>query len=498
MTTDAPLTLNSNCYLPARDAFEKIVLWARGPGLLLEHGAQEEELKTRGTELLRRVSQAWLDERSRVDEREHAEAPTREGVVFRSYTRQIETGFGRLTLRRVGHQVAGQRTTFPLDKQMNLPADGYSHPLRQRVVEEARDRAWDHGIERVNRTTGGHVPKRQAQELAIKATQDVEEFYKQREVPKSLGGSALLLGSCDGKGVRMLPGALRQATQKAAAAEKAKAERGDPMQRKKLRLHDRRMAIVTAVWEQQREPRVAHDVVSELNRAPTDTNAPKRRARPQNKRVSASLQKSVSTSVAGIFDEFDRRDPGRVREVGMLVDGDEHQQTAILAEGQKRGRSLLVVLDIIHVIHYLWIAGFALCHRKRKATNLWLSTHLLMLLTSPVAEVIAAIETAATTKTLTAREHKSVNKALSYLRRNASFLDYPTYLARGLPIATGLIEGACRHLIQDRLGITGAKWGLVGAEAMLRLRALYSSGDWDEYWRYHLTKERLRNYPAEA
>ena len=118
----------------------------------------------------------------------------------------------------------------------------------------------------------------------------------------------------------------------------------------------------------------------------------------------------------------------------------------------------------------------------------------MMLLTRPVAELIAAIETAATTKTLSARENKSVNKALCYLRRNAPFLDYPTYLALGLPIATGLIEGACRHLIQDRLGITGAKWGLEGAEAMLRLRALHSSGDWDEYWRYHLAKERQRNY----
>lgn len=497
MTTRGDFAPNAPCYGPAREGFEEILVWLRGPAASLDHAALEEEVDTRGNELLRRMVQGWLDERSHADERKHAQASPRDGVSVRSYTRQIETGFGLVALRRVGQKVAGQHATFVLDKQLNLPADRYSHPLRRRVVEEARDRAWDNAVERVDRTTGGHVPKRQAQELAIKATQDVDEFYKHREPPKSLGGAALLLGSSDCKGVRMLPRALRPATQKAAAAEKAEASHGDPMQRKKLRSHDKRMATVTAVWEQQPEPRVATGIVSELNRGPKDPKdkkAPKGVARPENKRVSASLKRNVPASVAEMFDEFDRRDPTRLREVCVLVDGDEHQQTAILAEGRKHKRSFRLVLDIIHVIHYLWLAGFALSHRKRKATNLWMSTHLMMLLTRPVAELIAAIETAATTKTLSARENKSVNKALCYLRRNAPFLDYPTYLALGLPIATGLIEGACRHLIQDRLGITGAKWGLEGAEAMLRLRALHSSGDWDEYWRYHLAKERQRNY----
>jgi hypothetical protein len=210
------------------------------------------------------------------------------------------------------------------------------------------------------------------------------------------------------------------------------------------------------------------------------------------------VQKSVPVAVAEMFDEFDRRDAERGRKVGVLVDGDEKQQTAILNEGQKHKRAFTLILDIIHAIHHLWLAGHALCHKNKRATETWLSIHLLMLLTSPVATVIAAIETAAETKRLNKSARKSVDKALGYLRRNAPFMDYPKYLAEGFPIATGIIEGACRHLIQDRLGITGAKWGLDGAEAMLRLRALYSSGDWDDYWRFHLRQEALRNYAAEA
>jgi hypothetical protein len=77
-------------------------------------------------------------------------------------------------------------------------------------------------------------------------------------------------------------------------------------------------------------------------------------------------------------------------------------------------------------------------------------------------------------------------------------VDYPAFLAKGFPIATGVIEGACRHLIKDRLGITGARWGLQGAEAVLKLRALHSSGDWDDYWRFHEQQEARRNYDKAA
>ena len=489
------LALDGDFYLPARRGLVELIGWLREARV--DHTAMEVELAARGERLARELYQGWLDELSHAEEREHARAPLLDGVTYRSYTRQIENGFGRVVLRRLGHEVAGQPVRFPLDRQLNLPADLYSHPLRRRVLEEAHDRAWDRSVERVEHTTGGHVPKRQAQGLALKATQDFEEFYKQRAAPQVMGESTLLLGSSDCKGIRMLPDGLREATKKAAAAETAEAVRGDPMAPKKLRSHDKRMAVVTAVWEQEAVPRQASDIVSELHRTSEGRKARNKGPRPQNKRVSASVEKTVSMGVSEMFDEFDHRDPKRVRTVGILVDGEENQQTAILTEGRLRGRGLILVLDIIHVIHYLWLAGFALCHKKRKATDTWVTTHLRMLLSSPIALVIASIEAAAAQK-LSASERKSVNKALGYLRRNAPFLDYTTYLARGLPIATGIIEGACRHLIQDRLGITGARWSLRGAEAMLRLRSLHSSGDWDDYWRFHLKQEAVRNYAAAA
>ncbi len=73
-------------------------------------------------------------------------------------------------------------------------------------------------------------------------------------------------------------------------------------------------------------------------------------------------------------------------------------------------------------------------------------------------------------------------------------MDYPAALAAGWPIATGVIEGACRHLVQDRMGITGARWGLDGAQAMLWLRAIAASGDTSTYWHWHIAQEHHRNH----
>jgi hypothetical protein len=89
-----------------------------------------------------------------------------------------------------------------------------------------------------------------------------------------------------------------------------------------------------------------------------------------------------------------------------------------------------------------------------------------------------------------------VEAAATYLVNHTRELHYDRALADGLPIATGVIEGACRYLVQDRMGRTGARWSLKGAEAVLRLRALRASGDFDDYWQFHIAKEYDRNHKS--
>jgi hypothetical protein len=500
MTSQAHPALNRDPFQAARNKFEAMLAWLQGPDGPVDHSAAEEGLDKRGKEILRQAEQDWLDTLFTEEKREVAATPPPEGTTVRRHGRQLEGIFGRVVVWRLGYTDGKHATRFPLDGRLNLPEEVYSHPLGKRIVEEGRMGAWNHAVERVDATTGGHVPKRQAEELAIAATVDFNAYYAQRPANDSTSASALLLASSDGKGVRMLPQALREATRKAAEAEAAGAVRGDPMARPKPSQHDKRMAAVTAVWEQEPMVRTAHDIVDELQRSPKTAAAENkpRLPRPQNKRVSASVEKGTAASVSEMFDEVDHRDPERQRPVGILIDGEEHQQTAILTEGARRGRTLTIILDLIHLLHYLWIAGFAICRKDKRKTQTWVADHLLMLLTGPVADVISAIQAAAAASSLSARARKPIDKALKYMNRNAAFMNYYAYLARGMPIASGIIEGACRHLIQDRLGITGARWDLPGADAVLKLRALQTSGDWEAYWRFHLNQEAIRNYPTAA
>ena len=113
-----------------------------------------------------------------------------------------------------------------------------------------------------------------------------------------------------------------------------------------------------------------------------------------------------------------------------------------------------------------------------------------------VSNVAAGMRRSATRRDLSQEARKPVDKCADYLLKNKQRFDYATALANGWPIATGIIEGACRHLVKDRMDVTGARWSLDGAEAVLRLRALRSSGDFEEYMKFHRRQEYQRNHAA--
>jgi hypothetical protein len=484
-------------FLPARKSFDAIVDWAQKTGPA-DHSEVECTLEEHGDELLRLLYQGWFDKIAADERRAAKSAPAIEGTRVSVRGRQLESKLGRVHPTRVEFRRRGEKGRIPLDERLNLPATLYSHPLQKRVAAEAQARAWDGVVKQVDEATSAHVPKRQAQQIARSAVVDFEAFYAQRPVNEALGENTLLAGSSDAKGIRMLPKALRDATRKRAEVEKAAAVRGDPMAPKRLRAHDKRMAAVGAVWEQEPARRTVDDIVAEVQRTPVSKAGRTRLPPPRNKRVWASVENGVSSSVGEMFEEFDRRDPKRARTAAVLVDGEQNQQTAIFDHARSRQRRITIVLDLIHVIHYIWLAGFALCQRKESTAAEWVVVHLRLLLTAGPDALIAATERALVDRKVPKSKRKPIEQAIAYFRRNDSFMDYPAFLAAGLPIATGIIEGACRHLVQDRMGITGARWDLPGAEAILKLRALHSSGDWDDYWRFHRRQEACRNYAAAA
>jgi len=112
-----------------------------------------------------------------------------------------------------------------------------------------------------------------------------------------------------------------------------------------------------------------------------------------------------------------------------------------------------------------------------------------------VSQVIKGMRCSATKRGLSGQKRARLDEAAAYLWKNRGNMKYDEYLAAGLPIASGCVEGACKNLIKDRMERSGMRWGLSGGQAMIRLRSLHLSGDLDEYWDFHQEQQRLRLYP---
>jgi len=467
----------------------------------MEHSELEKEIEREGYELMRLLYQdhlllrAWSERDAREQgpvvgsdglERGHRRSETKRGMM---------TPFGVVEVERAGYSAPGCRSLYPLDAELNLPSDSFSHGVRERVAREAAKSSFEGTVDTLTRTTGARVGKRQVEKLAVDAARDFEEFYGTREAAAAQeqeSSGELLVLSTDGKGICMRPEGLREATRK--AAEKRAKEPGPPEKsRAQHRRHAKRMATVATVYNIAPYVRTPEDIVRNL-RGVTDGAEQARRPRPQNKRVWASIIEPADKVISDTFDDGLRRDPGLIKRWVALVDGNEPQLDALEHQARVRGIALTSIVDLIHVIGYLWNAARALGGDSPREQHEWVQERLLQLLRGKCVDVAAGMRRSATLRDLPQKHRAPVDDCADYLLKYQDYLRYHEYLAAGLPIATGVIEGACRHLVQDRMGITGARWGLEGAEAILRLRALHVSGDFDAYWRFHLSRERLLNH----
>jgi hypothetical protein len=254
------------------------------------------------------------------------------------------------------------------------------------------------------------------------------------------------------------------------------------------------MVSVAAVYTLEPWVRTPQDIVRAL--APLRLhNAQDQRPEPENKRVWASVLQDAETVIRQSFEEAQSRDPKHTKRWVVLVDGDPHQLRLVKKMAKEFRVRLTIVVDFIHVTQYVWKAARVL-QPDDKARPGWVSERLLRILEGKVGDVAAGMRRSATHRALEATVREPVDECADYLLKYKAYLRYHRYLEAGLPIATGVIEGACRHLVKDRMELTGAKWRLVSAEAILKLRALQCSGDFDDYWVFHQEQESRRNHAS--
>jgi hypothetical protein len=482
-------------YLDAHEQFVTLVTKLRS------ESAQEMTLKqledliwTDGFEAMRLRLQSHINERVATTT---VNLPvTGSDLIARTHqrlqTREVETLFGTINITRTGYGRGELESLHPFDASLNLPAARYSHAVRQRAAEAAAKNSFDEVVAEINQHTGAHLPNREAQQIVQRGAQDFDAFYPQREV------SAEQV----------------QPQQRIAHHQRRRQRRPDAqslLARSDALIRSRRASRITNIGAAKaKSPAVSAGVqwplfipsrrlcgcLSKSQASCIDPRTPC----PSRGHV---LKTSASGPASNIrlkrsLTRHLKKPRGAIRNTRnalcALVDGNQVQLQLLQRAAKDHQVELTMVLDLIHVIEYLWDAARALYHERDPAAEAWVSERLLEILRGKSSLVAAGIRRRATLLELNAKQREPIDKCADYLLKYRAYLHDDQYLAAGLPIATGVIEGACRYLVKDRLEKTGARWSLEGAEAVLRLRALRASGDFDEYWKFHLQKEYERQY----
>ena len=399
-------------------------------------------------------------------------------------TRPYLSIFGEINIERTcyGHD---RVEAVPLDAQLHLPQRQYSYLLQQWLGTFVVDDAHAESIGKLATILGVEIAVKASEDLNREQASDVEPFQNNLPVPEPTEEGPILVVTADCKGVPLVRSALppEEATETPLPAL-ANQRRG-----KGEKANKKKMAAVGAVYTIDPFVRTADEVIDEVMRK----KAAKRRPQPAHKRVRAELLVGKVALFLWLADEVVRRNPTGTKPLVFLSDGERalhDRQSEYLPE------NVVCILDLFHVMERLWKVAWCFfdeATQKRQAHQ-WVEERLRRLLEGKVDAVIRGLRYQSTQHGLKGPKRKTVRDAADYFEHNRGRMKYDEYLAAGYPIGSGVVEGACRHLVKDRMERTGMRWIPSGAQAMLDLRGTYLNGDWNAFWEYHVEHEDQRLY----
>ena len=365
----------------------------------------------------------------------------------------------------------------PLDAALSLPARCYSDLLREWMTYGSTDAAYRETQTLLARILGLRLSTQALETAVAEDAGDVAAFWTQ-PVPARppTSGATILVAQADGKGVPMVPPTIPQPR----AGRRGK---GQPPGTKQE-------AIVTSVYTIAPYRRTPADVLAALLAEPAP--APRAaRPRPLGKEVRATLD-GKPAALTRLAARGVQHESARIQQRVALTDG----AVALQQQMQAHLPGHTLVLDIIHATEHLWEVANAVLGERHPDRTAWVRQRLGWLLTGRAATLIAELDRVAAAPTLTTAQRKVVQQTVGYYQRNLPSMGYDEYLAQGWPIGTGVVEGACGHLVKDRLEQAGMRWTKGGAQAVLDLRAVRLNGQWDAYWHFHRQQHHARHYGA--
>jgi hypothetical protein len=386
--------------------------------------------------------------------------------------------FGKMCFRRHYFHADGHQGVCPLDAELSLPPRCYSDLLRDWAEHSATNESYTESLRGLKRILGISVSK-QALETGIQEDAvDVEAFYEQKEIPSAEQEGVILVVQADGKGVPM--------KRDEPAVKAARLGKGQKRGKKKE-------AVVTAIYTIAPYPRTPQDVVDALipkqDKTKQESRSSSQRPVPVGKEVRATLE-GKDVAFERLSRRVTQREGTHIQHRVALTDGAEPLQNRMIALPSQ----FTLVLDIIHASEYLWDAANALLGETHSQRTDWVRERLLHILSGQVSAVIQGLEKTMTDTSLSSAQRETIETTIGYYRRNAPYMHYDQYLLNGWPVGTGVVEGACGHLVKDRMEQSGMRWTKQGAQSLLDLRAVRINDDWDAYQRFHRHRQHQRLY----
>ena len=386
--------------------------------------------------------------------------------------------FGKFKVPRSSYRLESYWSVMPLDAQADLPQRCYSYFLQELMDFISIRDSFDEAALSLKKFFGLDIRSSRLEVIVEDTHTSYDEFYEAKPVPSAQSEGQIQVLSFDGKGVPMI--------KREAAKLKARLGKGEKRQKKKE-------ALVGVSYSVDRKVRTAEEVAANLI-YPQESEKKQNKAemvevKAQNVRRLASLKRSKQEVVDEIVRDACARDSEHKRPWVVLMDGALGLWSLI---SRTFGAIEYVgILDIIHVIEYLWLAGNTLSGENNAKTTKWVYERLLAILQGRIGTVIGGLKQSIAKRKLTKRKIDSLKVVIRYFENHRKWMRYDEYLRLGYPIGTGVVESSCGHTVKKRMEGTGRRWSIEGAEAVLLLRSIYTSNDWHAYWQAHMRRERI-------
>jgi hypothetical protein len=398
-----------------------------------------------------------------------------------THERRYVSIFGKFRIPRVvyGSREGQKIECVPLDNRLQLPDSDFSYLLQDWDQSLCVEQAFGQARTTVARILGLNQAVDSLEHMNQEMAELATTFVLNQPTPEEEGDVLVL--SADQKGIVMR----RPAD---APAPKAHRTKGDKASRK-------RMATVGTVYSVDRYLRTPEEVVAALFH---ERSEPSTRPQPQHKEVWASLPRGdvpgsgTDAVFAWMVGELYLRGRGKDKPLVFLSDG---QEALWEARADWLPERVVGVLDLLHVTPRLWKAAHVFHKEGSRQAEDFVRERLLRVLQGKASGVIRGLREMATKRGLSGTSKRALTEVCAYLEQNLPRMRYDEYLAAGYPIASGAVEGACRHLVKDRMERAGMHWTIPGAQAMLDVRSIYVSGHWEEYQAYRIERETERLYP---